>query len=168
MLNLRGRSKAKKSATGELLEERETRSPLIETEMDRLRRNSKEEEEEEKEEEEEAGGGGKSRDSGKSKRAVLQQGGDKGEEDAPHQKDFLFLSKSRASLEDQEEETNIDKIPLPKQEKSVRWTDFYQEANTGPKEAARVEERIRQQLFSGVCWHIRHKAGKGHQKMVSL
>lgn len=159
MLNLRGRSKAKKSATGELLEERETRSPLIETEMDRLRRNSKEEEEEE---EEEAGGRGKSRDSGKRKRAVLQQGGDKGEEDAPHQKDFLFLSKSRASLEDQEEETDIDKIPLPKQEKSVRWTDFYQEANAGPKEAARVEERIRQQLFSGVCWHIRHKAGKGH------
>ncbi|XP_004548205.1 raftlin [Maylandia zebra] len=149
MLNLRGRSKAKKSATGELLEERETRSPLIETEMDRLRRNSKEEEEEE--EEEEAGGRGKSRDSGKRKRAVLQQGGDKGEEDAPHQKDFLFLSKSRASLEDQEEETDIDKIPLPKQEKSVRWTDFYQEANAGPKEAARVEERIRQQLFSGVC-----------------
>lgn len=147
MLNLRGRSKAKKSATGELLEERETRSPLIETEMDRLRRNSKEEEEEE----EEAGGGGKSRDSGKSKRAVLQQGGDKGEEDAPHQKDFLFLSKSRASLEDQEDETDIDKIPLPKQEKSVRWTDFYQEVNAGPKEAARVEERIRQQLFSGVC-----------------
>lgn len=144
MLNLRGRSKAKKSATGELVEERETRSPLIETEMDRLRRNSKEEEEEE-------GGGGKSRDSGRSKRAVLQQGEDGGEEDAPHQKDFLFLSKSRASLEDQEEETDIDKIPLPKQEKSVRWTDFYQEANAGPKEAARVEERIRQQLFSGVC-----------------
>lgn len=143
MLNLRGRSKAKKSTTGEMLEERETRSPLIETEMDGLRSNAKEEEE--------AADGRKSRDSGRSKRAVLQKGGDEGGEDAPHQKDFSFLSKRRASLEDQEEETDIDMMPLSKQEKSVRWTDFYQEGNAGPKEEMRTEERIKQQLFSGVC-----------------
>lgn len=148
MLNLRGRSKAKKSSTGEMLEERETRSPLIETEMDRLRKNAKEDEEEE---EEAAADGGKSRDSGRSKRAVLQKGGDEGGEDAAHQKLFSSLSERRDSLEDQEEETDIDKMPHPKQEKSVRWTDFYQEGNAGPKEEMRMDERIRQQLFSGVC-----------------
>ena len=46
MLNLRGRSKAKKKSTGETQEERENMSPLMETEMDSLRRNTDEEEEE--------------------------------------------------------------------------------------------------------------------------
>uniref|UniRef100_A0A3Q1F815 Raftlin, lipid raft linker 1a n=1 Tax=Acanthochromis polyacanthus TaxID=80966 RepID=A0A3Q1F815_9TELE len=135
MLNLRGRSKEKKNSTGEMLEERENRSPVVETEMDRLGRNTKEEEEAE---------GRKSRDSG---RASLQKGG----EDPELQKGFLFLSDSRISVEDQEEETDIDRIPLSKQEKSVRWTDFCQGDDGGVKEEVRTEERIKQQLFSGVC-----------------
>ncbi|XP_008290000.1 raftlin [Stegastes partitus] len=139
MLNLRGRSKEKKNSAGEMLEERENRSPVVETEMDMLERNTKEEEETE---------GRKSRDSG---RANLQKGGEEREEDPQHQKGFLFLSDSRVSVEDLEEETDIDRIPLSKQEKSVRWTDFCQGDDGGVKEEVRTEERIKQQLFSGVC-----------------
>ncbi|XP_068431908.1 raftlin [Clinocottus analis] len=143
MLNLRGRSKAKKKSPGETQEERENMSPLMETEMDRLRRNTKEEDEEEEEEAE----GRKSRGSGWSEGA--REGGEELEEDARHQRGFLYLSGSRASME--EEETDIDNIPLSEQEKSGRWTDVCQRDDGGVKEALKTEERIKQQLFSGVC-----------------
>lgn len=140
MLNLRGRSKAKKNSTGDTVEEKENTSPVTETEMDRLRRNKKGEEEAE---------GRKSRDSGRSE--SLQRGGEEREEDAQHQTGFSFLSESRASVEDQEEETDIDKMLLSAQEKSARWTDFCQGDDGGVKEETKTEERIKQQLFSGVC-----------------
>uniref|UniRef100_A0A3B4TLV0 Raftlin, lipid raft linker 1a n=1 Tax=Seriola dumerili TaxID=41447 RepID=A0A3B4TLV0_SERDU len=143
MLSLRGRSKAKKNSTGE--EERENRSPAMEAEMDRLRSNTKEEEEEE------AAEARKSRGSGRSERASLQEGGEEREEDARHQKGPLFLSGSSVSLEDQEEETDIDKILLSAQEKSVRWTDVCQRDDGVVKEEVKTEERIKHQLFSGVC-----------------
>ncbi|XP_059205681.1 raftlin [Centropristis striata] len=138
MLNLRGRSKAKKKSTGETEEERENMSPLMETEMDRLRRNTEEEDEEAE--------GRKSRDSGRS-----EGGGPERGEEARHQRGFSFLSGSRASVEEQEEETDIDEIPLSEQEQSVRWTDVCQRDDGGVKEEVRTEERIKQQLFSGVC-----------------
>lgn len=143
MLNLRSRSKAKKKSTGETQEEREDRSPVVETEMDRLRRSTNEEEEEAE--------GRKSRDSGRSEGTSLQKGGEESEEDALHQKRSSFLSGSRASVEEQEEETDIDEIPLSKQEKSVRWTDVCQRDDGGVKEEVKTEERIKLQLFSGVC-----------------
>lgn len=123
MLNLRGRSKPKKHFAGEALNEQESKSLVIETEMDRLRVN--------KEEEEEAGG--------RSRRASLQSG-----EDASHQKSFSFLLERRPSAE---EETDVDEVP---QETSSRWTDFCRSDAGGLKEV-RVEERIKHQLFSGVC-----------------
>uniref|UniRef100_A0A8D3AV68 Raftlin, lipid raft linker 1a n=1 Tax=Scophthalmus maximus TaxID=52904 RepID=A0A8D3AV68_SCOMX len=136
MLNLRGRSKAKKSSVGE--EERETRSPVTEAEMYRLRRNTKEEEAE-----------ARTRgDSGRSESASPR------EEDTGHQKGSVFLSGSRDSVDDdddEEEETDIDKIPLSQQEKSVRRTDGCQRDDGGVREEAKAEERIKQQLFSGVC-----------------
>lgn len=141
MLNLRGRSKAKKNSTGEMPEERENRSPVLETEMDRLRRNTKEDEAE----------GRKSWDSGRSEGASPQEGGKESEGDAQHQKGLVLLSGSRASVEDQEEETDIDNILMSKQEKSVRWTDVCQRDDGGVKEEVKTEERIKQQLFSGVC-----------------
>jgi len=137
MLNLRGRSKAKKNSAGEALDEQENRSLVIEAEMDRLGNNTEEEEDAEER---------KSGDSGRSKRASLQRRG----EDALHQKSFSLLLERRASVEDQEVETDIDKILLSEQ-KSVRWTDFCQRDDGGVKEEVRMEERIRQQLFSGVC-----------------
>ncbi|XP_054462646.1 raftlin [Anoplopoma fimbria] len=151
MLNLRGRSKAKKKSTGETQEERENMSPLMETEMDRLRRYTKEEEEEEEEEEAE---GRKSRDSGRSEGASPQNEGDEvdeGGEDARHQRGLSYLSGSRASVEDEEEETDIDNIAPSEQEQSVRWTDVCQRDDGGVKEELKTEERIKQQLFSGVC-----------------
>ncbi|XP_067360590.1 raftlin [Channa argus] len=141
MPNLRGRSKAKKNSAGE--EERDSRSPLMETEMDRLRRNTREEEEESE--------GRKSWDSGRSERASPLRGGEEREEDASYQKGFSLLSGSQFSVEDQEEETDIDKIPPSKQQKTVRWTDVCQKDGGGVKEQVKTEERIKQQLFSGVC-----------------
>ncbi|XP_029938139.1 raftlin isoform X2 [Salarias fasciatus] len=141
MLNLRGRSKTKKNSGGDSLEERENMSPLIETEMDRLRGNTTEEEEEEEEEE--------GRDRGRA--SLRKGGGERGEEDGRHQRGFLLPLENRASVEDQEEETDIDMVPLSRLEKSVRWTDFCQGDDGGVKEEARMEERIKQQLFSGVC-----------------
>lgn len=138
MRNLRGRSKAKKKTTGETEEERENMSPLMETEMDRLRRNSKEEQEEEEE-------GRKSRGS------VRSEGGKESEEDTHHQRGFWFLSGSRASVEEQEEETDVDEIKLSELEESVRWTDVCRRSGGGVKEEGKTEERIKQQLFSGVC-----------------
>ncbi|KAK2830217.1 hypothetical protein Q5P01_018148 [Channa striata] len=141
MLNLRGRSKTKKNSAGE--EERDSRSPLMETEMDRLRRTTKEEDEESE--------GRKSWHSGRSERASPLRGGEEREEDASHQKGFSLLSGSQVSAEDQEEETDIDEIPPSKQQKSVRWTDMCQKDGGGVKEQVKTEERIKQQLFSGVC-----------------
>uniref|UniRef100_A0A3Q3B916 Raftlin, lipid raft linker 1a n=2 Tax=Kryptolebias marmoratus TaxID=37003 RepID=A0A3Q3B916_KRYMA len=137
MLNLKSRSKAKKHSAGEALDEQESKSLVIQTEMDRLRINAEEEEEEE----EAAAERRRSRDSGRSKRASLQRSGG----DAPHQKGFSFLLERRASAE---EETDVDEIP---QERSVRWTDFCQSDTRGLKEKVRAEERIKHQLFSGVC-----------------
>ncbi|XP_034748207.1 raftlin [Etheostoma cragini] len=142
MLNLRGRSKAKKT-TGETQEERENRSPLMETEMDRLRRNTDEEEEEAE--------GWKSRYRGRNEGASYQRGREDRGEDARHQKGFSFLSGSRASLEEQEEETDIDKNSLSEQENSTRWTNVCQRDDGGVKEEVKTDERIKQQLFSGVC-----------------
>lgn len=141
MLNLRGRSKAKKKSTGGTQEERENMFPMMETEMSRLRRNTKEEEEQAE--------GRKSRDSGRSEGASLQKGGEGSKEDVWHQKGLL--SGSRASVDEQEEETDIDEIPLSMQ-KSVRWTDVCRRDDGGAvKEEVKTEERIKQQLFSGVC-----------------
>ncbi|KAA8586007.1 hypothetical protein FQN60_007576 [Etheostoma spectabile] len=142
MLNLRGRSKVKKS-TGETQEERENRSPLMETEMDRLRRNTDEEEEEAE--------GWKSRYRGRNEGASYQRGREDREEDGRPQKGFSFLSGSRASLEEQEEETDVDKNSPSEQEKSTRWTNVCQRDDGGVKEEVKTEERIKQQLFSGVC-----------------
>ncbi|GAA6232466.1 raftlin-like [Lates japonicus] len=141
MLNLRGRNKAKKNSTGE--EERENRSPVMEAEMDKLRRDTKEEEEEAERR--------KCRDSGRNEGASPQEGGEERGEDARHQRGSASLSGSRISVEGQEEETDIDKIPLSKQEKSVRWTDVCHRDDGGVKEEVKMEERIKQQLFSGVC-----------------
>ncbi|XP_007562715.1 raftlin isoform X2 [Poecilia formosa] len=140
MLNLRGRSKAKKHSAGEALDEQENKSLVIETEMDRLRINEEEEEEAEAE-------GRKRGDSGRSQRAGLQKSGD----EAQHQKAVSLLLERRASVEYQEEETDVDAVPLSRQEKAVRWTDFGLGDERGMKEKVRVEERIKQQLFSGVC-----------------
>ncbi|XP_037549581.1 raftlin [Nematolebias whitei] len=118
MLSLRGRSKPKKHFAGEALDEQESKSLVIETEMDRLRVNEEEE--------------------GRSRRASLQSG-----EDASHQKSFSFLLERRPSAE---EETDVDEVPQEK----LRWTDFCQSDAGGLKEV-RVDERIKHQLFSGVC-----------------
>ncbi|KAM3596709.1 uncharacterized protein V6R79_019316 [Siganus canaliculatus] len=145
MLNLRGRSKTKKKSTGEEQEERENRSPAMETEMDTFTRNRKEEEHE-------AESRRKSGDSGRSEGASPRKGGDEYDEDAPHQKAFMFLSGSRASVGEQEEETNVDEMPPCERQRSVRWTDVCQRDDGGAvKEEVKTEERIRQQLFSGVC-----------------
>lgn len=117
----------------------------METEMDRLRRTTKEEDEEEERERRQ------SWDSGRSERASPRKGGEESEEDAQHQRSFSLLSGSRISVEDQEEETDIDEIPLSKQEKSVRWTDVCQKDDGRVKEEVKTEERIKHQLFSGVC-----------------
>ncbi|XP_029023015.1 raftlin [Betta splendens] len=138
MPNLRGRSKAKKDSIGE--EERESRSPLMETEMDRLRRGATEEAEE--------GERRRSWDSGRSEGASREEG----EAEAPHQTGSSPPPPgSRASAEEREEETDIDRVPRSKREKAVRWTDVCQEDDARAKEEARMEERIKQQLFSGVC-----------------
>ncbi|KAM3858443.1 raftlin [Diretmus argenteus] len=142
MLNLRGRNKAKKNSAGETPEtERENTSPVTEREMEKLRRNTKEE----------GGEGRKSRGNGKSEGTSPQRGG----EEAHLQKDFSPLTEGGASDENQEEETEIDRTPLAKREKTVRWTDVCQRDDGGVKEV-KAEERIKQQLseralFSGVC-----------------
>ena len=115
--------------------------------MDRLTRTSKEEEEEEEPLRR------KSRDSGRSEGASPEPGEEEDdEEDALHQRGYLFLSGSRVSVEEQEEETDVDAVPAFRQEKSVRWTDVCQRDDRGRvKEEVKTEERIKQQLFSGVC-----------------
>lgn len=130
MLYLRGRSKAKKKSIGGTQEEIENMSPLMETEMCRLRRNPKEEEEE--------AAGRQSKDANPEIK-----------EDAWLEKSLL--SESRASVEEREEETDVDEMPLSKQ-RSVRWTDVcHRDDRGGVKEDMKTEERLKQQLFSGVC-----------------
>ncbi|KAM9838285.1 raftlin [Aulostomus maculatus] len=133
MLNLRGRNKAKKTSNGEAMEERENKSPDME--MDTLRRHIKEEEVEVME----------SWADGRSEGVNPREG----EGDPQLQKGLSLLSGSRASVE--EEETDIDSILTSKQEKSVRWTDVCQRDVGGVKDEVKTEERIKQQLFSGVC-----------------
>lgn len=131
MLYLKGRSKAKKAGTRE---EMENMSPLMGTEMTRLSRKTGEEEEEAE--------GRKSVHRGSGQLAKFRES----KEDAWHQK--KLLSASRESVEEQEE-TDVDQFPL---QRSVRWTDVCQrDCGEGEKEEAKMEERIRQQLFSGVC-----------------
>ncbi|XP_034561297.1 raftlin isoform X2 [Notolabrus celidotus] len=137
MLNLRGRSKAKKKSGGETQEEREDRSPVMETEMDRWRRITTEDEDRAERR--------KSRDS-------LQRGEEESEEEEEqYQRRLSFLPGSRVYVDDQEEETDIDEILLSHQERSVRWTDACSRDEGGVKEQVKMEERIKQQLFSGVC-----------------
>ncbi|XP_074542572.1 raftlin isoform X2 [Halichoeres trimaculatus] len=137
MLNLRGRSKAKKKSSGETQEDREDGSPMMETEMDRWRRISIEEED--------GAERRKSRDS-------LQRGEEESEEEEGlYQRRLSFLPGSRVYVEDQEEETDIDEILRSNQEKCVRWTDVCKRDEGGVIEEVKTEERIRQQLFSGVC-----------------
>lgn len=137
MRNLRGRTKAKKKSNGGMQAERENMSPVMETEMSRLRRNTTEEEKEAE--------GRKSWDSGRSFHRCEEES----DEDACHQKGLL--TGSRASVEEQEEETDVDEVPTSKW-KSVRWTDVCQRDEVGGvKEEVKTEERIKQQLFSGVC-----------------
>ncbi|XP_054620060.1 raftlin isoform X2 [Dunckerocampus dactyliophorus] len=127
MLNLRGRHKAKKHSCGEMLEEGEDRSLVMETEMDKLRRTREDETDGRKRWSEEA------------------------QEDA-RQRDLSFLSGSSASLQDQEEETDIDSFLTSKGEKTVKWTDVcHTDGRRGVKEEVKMEERIKHQLFSGVC-----------------
>lgn len=124
MLYLKGRSKAKKAGTQE---EMENMSPLMETEMTRLSRKTGEEGEETE------------------GRKSVHRGS--GQEDAWHQR--KLLSGSRESVEEQDEETDVDGFPP---QRSARWTDVCQrDGGGGGKTEAKAEERIRQQLFSGVC-----------------
>lgn len=109
--------------------------------MDTLRRHMKEDEVE----------GRKSWDSGRTEGASPQKGDEETEGDALHQKGLFFLSGSRASVEDQEEETDIDDIFTAEPEKLVKWTHLCQRDAGGVKEEVKTEERIKQQLFSGVC-----------------
>lgn len=103
-------------------------SPLMGTEMTRLSRHAGEDEAEGRE----GGHFGKLRET---------------KEDAWHQRGLL--TGSGESAEEPEEETDVDELPL---QTSARWTDVCQrERGGGGGEAAKAEERIRQQLFSGVC-----------------
>nr|XP_057903758.1 raftlin isoform X2 [Doryrhamphus excisus] len=114
MLNLRGRHKAKKHSCGEMLEEGEDRSLVMETEMDKLRRTGEDETDGRRRWSEEA------------------------QEDARH-RDLSFLSGSLASLQDREEETDIDSILTAKGEKTVRWTDVcHTDGRRGVKEERRT------------------------------
>ncbi|CAL8297449.1 unnamed protein product [Lota lota] len=157
MLNLRGRSKARKSYISETPEkERESASPVSESEVDELLRNTKEEEEEEGElmvEEEEL-------KEEKSKGAGTWGGEEATMREAEHQ----TYSSPSPPLEvgsvfdgnQEEESAEVDWVPMAKQEKSVRWTDVCQRADRGLEEEMKREDRIKPQLseralFSGVC-----------------
>lgn len=132
MLYLKGRGKAKKPAAG-IQEELENMSPLMGTEMTRLSRHAGGQEEEAE--------GGEGGQLGKLRETK--------EEDAWHQRGLL--TGSGESVEEPEEETDVDELPL---QTSARWTDVCRRergGGGGAGEAAKAEERIRQQLFSGVC-----------------
>ncbi|XP_077405401.1 raftlin [Vanacampus margaritifer] len=136
MLNLRGRHKTKKHSCGEMLEEAEDRSLVSETEMGKLRRIKEDDVEGRR-------GWARGRTEGWSEEA---------DEDA-HQRGLRFLSGSLASVEgeEDEEETDIDSVLTSKREKSVRWTDVCHRDGGGIKEEVKPDERIKHQLFSGVC-----------------
>lgn len=135
MLSLRGRSKAKKKSA----QERDSMCPMMETEMRRLRGSSEEEEEEyeeyEEEEEEEgrSWGSGRSQATSSKENLWLQRG--------------LLLSGSGESFpgveEEEEEESEVKATSLQ------RWSDVCR--GGGVKAEPRTEERIKLQLFSGVC-----------------
>lgn len=131
MLSLRGRSKAKKKSA----QERDSMCPMMETEMRRLRGSSEEEEYEEYEEEEEEGrswGSGRSQATSSKENLWLQRG--------------LLLSGSGESfpeVEEEEEESEVKATSLQ------RWSDVCR--GGGVKAEPRTEERIKLQLFSGVC-----------------
>ncbi|XP_019735950.1 raftlin [Hippocampus comes] len=131
MLALRGRHKTKKHSCGEMLEEGEDRSLVSETEMGKLRHIKEDDVE-----------------LGRSWAGGRTEGWR--EEDA-HQKDLSILSGSLASVEGEEEETDIDSILTSKREKSVRWTDVCHRDGGGVKEEVKSDELIKHQLFSGVC-----------------
>ncbi|XP_049606958.1 raftlin isoform X2 [Syngnathus scovelli] len=130
MLNLRGRHKTKKHSCGEMLEEGEDRSLVSETEMGKLRHIK-----------EDHVAGRKNWAGGRTTEGWR--------EEAEEEKDLSFLSGSLASVEgEEEEETDIDSVLTSKREKSVRWTEVCQR---GGKEEVKPDERIKHQLFSGVC-----------------
>ncbi|KAM9776760.1 raftlin isoform X2 [Syngnathus typhle] len=131
MLNLRGRHKTKKHSCGEMLEEGEDRSLVSETEMGKLRRIKEDHVEGRKN-----WAGGRTTEGWR--------------EEAEEEKDLSFLSGSLASSVEgeEEEETDIDSVLTSKREKSVRWTEVCQR---GSKEEVKPDERIKHQLFSGVC-----------------
>ncbi|XP_077364331.1 raftlin [Festucalex cinctus] len=136
MLNLRGRHKTKKHSCGEMLEEGEDRSLVSETEMAKLRHIKED--------------GVEGRRSWA--RGRTEGWSEEADEDA-HQKGLRFLSGSLASVEgeEDEEETDIDSVLTSKREKSVRWTDVCHRDGGGVKEEVKSDERIKHQLFSGVC-----------------
>lgn len=147
MLNLRGRSKAKKNSAED---ERQIRhSAVNEAEMDTLGRNTKHAEKE------------MEMRKSRAERPQSQDGGKNRAADVTHQHGFLFLSGRRGSVEDQEEETDVDMIPLSRQEKTVRWTDVCQSIDGEMMEKVKMEERIKHQLFSGVCWNTGDKTTPG-------
>ncbi|CAL8294319.1 unnamed protein product [Merluccius merluccius] len=158
MLNLRGRNKARKNYGGETPEkERESTSPVSESEVDELLRDTKEEDEEEEEEEME-----EEEEEERMEEKSEGTGTWEGEEarEAEHQTDASPpppLEGGGVSGGNQEEESaEADWVPTAKREKSVRWTDVCQRADGGAEEEAKTEDRIKPQLseralFSGVC-----------------
>ncbi|XP_061615757.1 raftlin [Phyllopteryx taeniolatus] len=132
MLNLRGRHKTKKHSCGEMLEEGEDRSLVMETEMGKLRHIKEEDVE-----------GRRSWARGRTEGWSEEEA-----EEEAHQKDLSFLSGSLVSVEDQEEETDVDGMLTSEREKAVTWTDV---CHRGVKEKVTTDEHIKRQLFSGVC-----------------
>ncbi|KAM9823568.1 raftlin [Neosynchiropus ocellatus] len=130
MLNLKGRTKARKSLTGETPEER---NQSLVMEMDRWRPNSTE------------GNWIESWSSGRT-----EEGGEEAERDAQPEKSLLFLPGSRA-VEGQAVDADLDGILTFRQDLSVRWTDVCHRDAEGNDAEVKRKERIRQQLFSGVC-----------------
>ncbi|XP_030202777.1 raftlin isoform X1 [Gadus morhua] len=156
MLNLRGRSKARKSYSSETPEkERESASPVSESEVDELLGNTREEEDEEEE-------GGLMVEEEEREEKRCQGAGTWGGEEAIMKEAELQTDSSPPLSEgggvsdgNQEEEcAEVDWASTAKQEKSVRWTDVCQRADSGLEEE--MKDRIKPQLseralFSGVC-----------------
>ena len=156
MLNLRGRSKARKSYSSETPEkERESASPVSESEVDELLGNTREEEDEEEE-------GGLMVEEEEREEKRCQGAGTWGGEEAIMKEAELQTDSSPPPSEggsvsdgNQEEEcAEVDWASTAKQEKSVRWTDVCQRADSGLEEE--MKDRIKPQLseralFSGVC-----------------
>ncbi|XP_061886360.1 uncharacterized protein LOC133636384 [Entelurus aequoreus] len=122
LLTRRGRHRTKKHASGEMLEEGEDRSLVLDTQMDTLRRAG----------DQQADG-------------LRTWSGEEGEGHAD--RDRPFLSGSLPSLGEREEETDVDGGPAAR--KTVTWTDVCR--GGGGVRADVKMERVRHQLFSGVC-----------------